>query len=401
MATVRKRRGVWVCDWYDDQKQRHIISRDSSGVSFGTGTSGKEAAERHLADIIKDGKRAPKKCATFKEYAELWLESYARAATRASTYQQYEVALRVHLYPAFGAKSMDQITRRMVRELIAAKQKEGLSRSTIKNILIPLHSIYSQAIEDGELDRNPAMRMGKYLKRKERKEINPLTREEAQVFLDAVKESAYSRYYPLFLCALRAGLRQGELISLKGTDIDFHSRFIHVQRNLSRGKIELPKNGKTRRVDMSQHLTDTLSDLLSKRRAEALAAEMKKPAGERRDSAAIVNEVMEQWLFMTWPRRRQWGDGSNLRKLFNRLLVAAKLRRIRFHDLRHTFASLLLQQGESPVYVKEQMGHSSITITVDVYGHLIPGGNRQAVDRLDVRVLPSKQDEDLAPAATA
>ncbi len=68
--------------------------------------------------------------------------------------------------------------------------------------------------------------------------------------------------------------------------------------------------------------------------------------------------------------------------LFHRLLKAAGLRQVRFHDLRHTFASLLLQQGESPVYVKEQMGHSSIQVTVDLYGYLIPGGNKQAVDRL-------------------
>ena len=72
-----------------------------------------------------------------------------------------------------------------------------------------------------------------------------------------------------------------------------------------------------------------------------------------------------------------------VRKAFHRLLKSVGLRRVRFHDLRHTFASLLLQQGESPVYVKEQMGHSSIQVTVDEYGHLIPGGNRQAVDRRD------------------
>jgi integrase len=69
--------------------------------------------------------------------------------------------------------------------------------------------------------------------------------------------------------------------------------------------------------------------------------------------------------------------------VFEGLLEAAKLRRIRFHDLRHTFASLLLQQGESPQYVKEQMGHHSIQVTVDIYGHLILGSNKQAVDRLD------------------
>jgi integrase len=74
----------------------------------------------------------------------------------------------------------------------------------------------------------------------------------------------------------------------------------------------------------------------------------------------------------------------NLRdRIFYGLLKKAGLRQVRFHDLRHTFASLLLQQGESPVYVKEQLGHSSIQITVDCYGHLIPGGNKQAVDRLD------------------
>jgi integrase len=77
----------------------------------------------------------------------------------------------------------------------------------------------------------------------------------------------------------------------------------------------------------------------------------------------------------------------NLRdRVFYGLLTKAKLRKVRFHDLRHTFASLLLQNGESPVYVKEQMGHSSIQVTVDLYGHLIPGGNKQAVDRLDLPV---------------
>ena len=87
-------------------------------------------------------------------------------------------------------------------------------------------------------------------------------------------------------------------------------------------------------------------------------------------------------------------DPSNLRKVFHRLLTDAKLRRVRFHDLRHTFASLLLQQGgESLVYVKDQMGHSSIQITVDTYGHLVPGGNRAAVDKLDMEVVVETKEE--------
>ena len=108
---------------------------------------------------------------------------------------------------------------------------------------------------------------------------------------------------------------------------------------------------------------------------------MEKPAKERRNAATVVNEVMEGWLFQS--RQGTQSAPSKLRKLFNRLLTDATLRRVRFHDLRHSFASLLLQNGESLTYVKEQMGHSSINVTVDIYGHLVPGGNRQAVDKLD------------------
>ena len=78
-------------------------------------------------------------------------------------------------------------------------------------------------------------------------------------------------------------------------------------------------------------------------------------------------------------------EERNVRHVFTRMLEKAELRQIRIHDLRHTYASLLLQQGESIVYVKEQLGHASIQITVDTYGHLIPGANRAAVDRLTTR----------------
>jgi integrase len=243
MACVRQYRGNWIVDWRDEKKKRHLdqVANEAEG-------------HRRLAEL-KDNE------------SEWWLENCAKGEIKDSTYEEYERALKLHLYPVFGSKQFSKITRKMVRELITVKKKAGLSKSSIRNILAPMRGMYNHAMEDDELQRNPASRMGKFNKKESDKPtINPLTREETQVMLDKA-ETDFAHYYPLFLCAPRSGLREGELIALKGIDLDFNGRFIDVQRNLSRGKITTPKNGKTRRVDMSTRLAAVLNDLLSKKRA--------------------------------------------------------------------------------------------------------------------------------------
>jgi integrase len=143
---------------------------------------------------------------------------------------------------------------------------------------------------------------------------------------------------------------------------------------------------------MSKHLAGrgTRRSTFSKASRNATQG-MENPIGERRDTAAVVNEVMEEWLFTTPKGVRL--EPSNLRKVFNKLLTDAKVRRVRFHDLRHTFATALIEQGESLAYVRDQCGHSSIKVTVDTYGHLVPRGNRQAVDKLDERLTATADQE--------
>ncbi|MEX0805297.1 MAG: site-specific integrase [Candidatus Binatia bacterium] len=403
MACIKKRRGKWVVDYRDSQGRRHWESKPD-----------KRTAQDRLSEILKGENVAPLETRTFREYGAWWLENVAKGSIAESTYLEYEAVLRNHVYPVLGDKPFLDVKRADIRELIAAK-KDRFSQSTIRNIMAPVRGMYNQAIEDDSAARNPAARIGKHnkvSKDKPKKKIDPLTREEIQVFLKTASDKKYTHWYPLFLCACRTGLRMGELISLKGTDLDFNGRFVHVQRNLSRGKISATKNGKDRKVDMSGMLAGVLTELLSSRRSQALQEEMKKPGEERRDRDVVVNEVMEDWLFQTLvtarselARRRRPDaearggsqlDPSNLRKVFNRLLIDAKLRRVRFHDLRHSFASLLLQNGESPTYVKEQMGHSSINVTVDIYGHLVPGGNRAAVDKLDIEVAVEAGQEAVA-----
>jgi integrase len=220
---------------------------------------------------------------------------------------------------------------------------------------------------------NPAARIGRFLRDRgdPARRIDPLTAEEEARLLGLARHS-YPRHFSLLLCALRTGMRLGELLGLQWGDIDFQGRFIEVRRSLVEGgRIELPKNGKIRRVDLSLLLGETLEKLRVRRAEEALAKGWKQ---------------VPEWVFCNEEGRPIWKSDFE-RRVFHKALEKAGLRRIRFHDLRHTFASRLLQNGESIVYVKDQLGHHSIKVTVDVYGHLVPGANKAAVDRLDQQAL--------------
>jgi integrase len=325
----------------------------------------------------------------FGPYADRWLDGCEARNLKHTTHRAYKVILETHLKPVFGEKHLSEIDRKMVRDFATKKRDSIVSRRyekppepgspakphrktsvrTVQHILACLSAIFNHAIEDGLVKHNPALKPGKILKGKAKAEdVNPLNREEEAAFLKAVDQYCPT-YAPFFLTLLRTGCRLGEAIALQPGDVDFHGRFIQIRRNFTNGRLTTPKNGKSRRVDLSTRLAEVLKQLLVDQELEAMGKDRPKP----------------EWLFCT-PIGTML-DPDNVRKIvFYRLLEKVGLRRIRIHDLRHTFATRLLMNGESPAYVKEQMGHSSIQVTVDLYGHWIPGSNRQAVDRLDEAV---------------
>ena len=304
---------------------------------------------------------------TFETYARRWLTD-GEAGRKASTHRFYSFNLGLHIVPKLTSHPIGSITRADCRKILAEARTKGLKVASLQGVQRTLSAVLSQAVEDGILAANPAFRMGRYLRKGDepRREIHPLTREDAHMFLITIKQH-WSEHYAFFLCALRTGLRLGELLALQWGDINFTHRFIKVQRNLVAGKLTTPKNTNRRRVDMSAHLTETLERQLVAAKAAALKAGKNNPPA---------------WIF---PNRDGASlDGDNLRRrVFQPAIAKAKIHQVRLHDLRHTFASLLIQQGESLAYVRDQLGHSSIQVTVDVYGHLVPGSNRAAVDRLD------------------
>jgi integrase len=327
-----------------------------------------EAVAKELRERLAKGAfqiNPPEQAPSFGEYARKWLAGYGETHLKYSTLKGYDTILRLHLGPFMGTP-IDQVSRADLKEMIYGKLKEGLTPATVTRIKALISGVLSHALEDGLIQANPTSRLGRLIKGKDRKaDVNALTREEARGFLEVVSQH-YPKHFPFFLCALRTGLRLGELLALQWGDVDFRGGFIEVRRAFVVGEITTPKNGKSRRVDMSKQLAETLKAVRIEQKKEALAK------GKELPDLVFVNGV------------GRYLEHANLRtRVFWPALAKAGLRRIRIHDLRHTFASLLIENNESLAYVRDQLGHHSIQITVDTYGHLVPGANRQAVDRLD------------------
>jgi len=326
----------------------------------------------NLGFLKEQGQRPP----TFREYADAWLEDYADRQLKPSTANFYREYLRMYVLPAFGDSRLDQIRRDAVKRWLAELAARGLARNTVRLAVSTLRVILNAAIEDSLLAINPAQKLGRLVKvEKLAGEAIALTPEEADRFLRTAKEHC-SKHCSLFLTALRAGLRGGELVALRWGDFHFGedardpNRYLLVQRNYDRhsGRFLTPKSKKPRRVDLSRELRQVLLELGAQRQAEAVA----------RGQQSIADD-----LVFPSETGTVLAIDNVIRRHLHPLLQRAGVRRIRFHDLRHTFGSLLIRAGAPLTYVRDQMGHSSIQITVDTYGHMIPGADIMFMDRLD------------------
>jgi len=281
---------------------------------------------------------------TVEEFYKKFEATHMQAAIRPSTACQYRINFRIHILPELGKLPTDEVSRERVKAFVShlcAKKavvagkgyvERPLSKDSVRMILAALSVFFSCAQEAGLVLANPATRMGKNYRqtRRLREEIQPLTASEVPVFLRAALET-FPDYYPLFLCAVHTGLRSGELAGLQWADLDFNGRFLTVRRTIVGKRIHRPKTNKVRRVDLSDELMRILPELRRRRHEKMLAAGL--------------NEIPE-WVFCN--REGKTPDMQNIKnRAFHPCLAKAQLRRIKFHDLRHTFASLLIQNGES------------------------------------------------------
>lgn len=243
---VKQHKGAW---WlFIDHKGKRKAKRVGSSKRAAEIAAEKIQAKIALGQFeIKDEtKQRP-----FDTYFRRWLETYVKVHCKERTYSLYESAFRRYLFLTFGQKDITTIAREEVKTFAYGMLAQGKSRSTVNNVLAPLHGMFTQAIEGGHTDRNPCIR----ILRKSRKEDGAqqqrasfLTREELGLLLRTCQEHVPAAC-PFVSLLSRTGLRMGEAIGLQWGDVDFHGRFIDVRRTLSRGTISTPKSGKSRRVD--------------------------------------------------------------------------------------------------------------------------------------------------------
>lgn len=319
---------------------------------------------------------------TFKEYADSWITTIAPANCKESTVASYDDLLRLHILPVFGTLKLAEINRGKLKDFFAGKILEGYAKSSVVHMKNAISGILTKGVDDDVIPTN--ISLGIKITKKNWNgdeegengngdgQADPLTAEETNLLLktvleDTTKPYTLSNQYPLFLLLVRTGLRIGEALSLKWGDIDFNGRFIHVQRGLSRMKIQTPKNGKTRRVDMSPHLAETLM---------AYKVECKKKG--------LILGLGDAPEYVFTNEKGGFIDLSNWRRrIFWKALEKAKLRRIRVHDLRHTYATLRISKGDNITDVSNQLGHYSVKLTLDTYNHWLPGKRQSEVDGLD------------------
>lgn len=344
-------------------RRKHFLGRTRAEVA------------RKLREALKardDGLPVILNRETLAEFLQDWLVAI-RPALRERTWVRYEQYVRLHIVPSLGKLPLERVAPQHLQHLYANQLARGLAPATVHHLHACLHRALKQAVRWNLLARNVAELVDP--PRIPRHEMTTLTPAQARDFL---AEACTSRLHALFVLAITTGMREGELLGLHWRNVNFASAAIEVRGSLQRTQAGLvvlePKTERSRR---QVRLTRAAVDALQQQRRRQLEERLRLGPAWQDDNLVFTDTAggpIEATAF--------------LRNEFWPLLRRASLPRIRFHDLRHTAATLLLGQGVHPKIVSEMLGHSQVGITLDLYSHVTPTMQQAAVDAMD-RIVTS------------
>jgi integrase len=324
-------------------------------------------ALRKMLNEKEQGKLSTGPQQTLKVYLEQWLEQVHKPTVRIITYKSYRIMLDNHIIPVLGHVQLQKLTAQQVQAFYTIKLNEGLSPGRIKGLHMVLHGALANAVKWELITKNVCdlvtLPIGK------RYEAQPLTPEQAQRLLDAAKEH---KLETLLVVAVITGMRRGELLGLHWQDIDFDEKCLYVRRSVVRvGKLGLIESEPKTRLSKRKIMLPTFV-LDALKHYQEYQQVMREQAGTQWEEKGIV--------FCN--ARGGYLSESTLQGSFKRLLKRAGLPNIRLHDLRHGAASFLAMLGVHPKVVQEILGHSNIGMTMDVYSHLFPSMQQEAMEKL-------------------
>jgi integrase len=331
----------------------------------------KKDAEKRLSELlsqIDNGIFIQPKKTTIEDYLKIWLNDYVKSNLSPKGYERYESIVRVHITPNLGKILLTELKPEHVQKYYTDKLNSGLSPRTVRYHHVVLHKALKTAVKWELIIRNVIDAVDPPRPRKT--EMTTWDEIEVSKFLEAAKKT---EYYPLFHTAIFTGMRRSELLALRWRDVDLTNSQISISRSLHQLKdgtfiFTQPKTVRSQRtIAISPSSISVLKELHEKQKLERLLQEI-----PLNDDDLVFSHF----------------DGKPLRpntvsRAWTIIASRAELKVIRFHDARHTHASLMLKQGVHPKIVQERLGHSSIAVTLDTYSHVAPGLQKKAANLFD------------------
>ncbi len=342
-------RKLWVAEIYVDGKKKRKYSKQQQTV---------KAWLLSQRDSIRDGTFVKKENVTLGVFLDAYVADVAAHTLRPKTLEVYKYLIRLHIKPTLGHLRLSDLRPDHVQKLYSEKLKAGLSRRTTKFIHAVLHKALEQAVRWGLVARNILDLVDAPVVKRKTPAVWDV--DQAKKFLEHVKPD---RFYPIYALAIATGMREGEILGVHYEDIQWAAGTLHVRHAVQ----YLAGQG----VILTEPKTDNAKRTI---KVPEFAMQVLKEHAKR-------EKINQGFLFRT--RNQTPFAPRNLLRHFHAAMEEAGLPRIRFHDLRHTTASLLLMQGAHPKKVQELLGHSTIALTMDTYSHILPAMHDELAQQMD------------------
>lgn len=382
-GTINKRKdGLW-CAQYSTEKDGKKIRRS---VYAKTRKEANDKMQQKLkeatADIIIENSNM-----TLSEWMIQWLREFKKNQLKITTYQNYILNYETHIKGStVGDIPLDKLTTSALQKYYNSKLEGGrsdgkgaLSVRTVRYLYIIINGALEQACRNGILSTN--VNKNTVLPSKKKTEFVPLTIDEVRKFLSVAKED---RLYPLYLLEIYSGLRKGEILGLKWGDIDIYGKKLRIHNNLCIVKNDNKDEDLKYKLILQEPKTEKSKRILPLN--DLVIQELKNHKKRQNIEKMEYRDIYEDNGMVFARMDGSYINPRELLRRFQSLLKKAGIEQKRFHDMRHTFASILLNENENPKVIQDLLGHSNISTTIDIYSHVLEETKIKSIDKLTQKI---------------